>query len=54
MIMEHTAERDDLLLWPNDYKLSKQKLHRKLSEQDVILDAMTASVKHPEKNVSLS
>lgn len=50
--MKLTAERDELLLPLRNYKVSKENLERKLSEQEVIVEVMVASVKQPEKKVS--
>lgn len=51
-VVELTAEKDELVVRVNDYKVARENLERKLSEQDVILKAMTASVKNLEKTVS--
>lgn len=51
-VLEVTAERDDLLLRSNDYKVSKVNSKQKLSEQNDILKAMTASLKQLEKKLS--
>lgn len=44
-----TAERDDLLLQLNDYRAFKEKLKWKMFEQDVILKALSASMKQLRK-----
>lgn len=50
--LEVTAERYYHFLRMNNYKVSKESLKRKLSEQVVILKTMTASMKQPEKKLS--
>lgn len=47
-IINHTAERYGLLLRLNDYKLSKEGMERKVSEQECILTAKSESMKQVE------
>lgn len=47
--LEVTAESDNLFLQLNAYKASRDPLTRKPSDQDVILNAITALVKLLEK-----
>lgn len=49
MVLEVVDIRDVLLLRTNDYKVSKEDLRRKLSEQDVVLKAGTVSVRPLDK-----
>lgn len=41
-VLEVTAEKDDFLLRLKDYKVFKNNVGRDLSEQDILLEAMTA------------
>lgn len=43
--MDITAERNDILLRMNDYKMSEEYLKAKVPEQKVIVKAVTASEK---------
>lgn len=49
-----TAERDELFVRLKKYKVFKKNLEEKVSEQDVIVKAMTRSVKHLKRKVSSS
>lgn len=44
-----TNERDDLLLWLNNYRVSKNDLERKVLKQDVAVEVLKASMKQLEK-----
>lgn len=44
-------KKGDLPLRLNEYMMSKENLERNVLEQDVILQAMTTSVKPPEENL---
>lgn len=50
--LDVTAERYDLLLLVNDYKMCKESFERKQFEQDVNMKKKTASVKHLEEKLS--
>lgn len=50
-MLRFTYERDIFFLRVNDCKLPKEDLIRKLSEQEVILKSMMASVKPLENNL---
>lgn len=50
--MKVAYEKDDIFLQLNVYKLSKKNLELKLSEEEVIFNAITALVKRLEKHVS--
>lgn len=49
-VLEVTADRDDLWLRLNDYRVCKEILDRKKTEQDDILKAMMASVRRMGKS----
>lgn len=49
MVLDVTADRVGLFLRLKDHNLSRENLKRKVSEQDAILKAMIASVKHLKK-----
>lgn len=49
--LKDTAEGGDLLLRLSYYKVSKENLGWKLSEQDVTLETMMASLKQLEKKL---
>lgn len=49
-VLEVAAEKDDHLLWYNYYKVYRESLERKLSDQRDILKVVTLSVKHLESS----
>lgn len=51
-VLKVVAERIDLLLPLSEYKVSKNNIEQKLSDQHVVLKAKTASVKLLEKKLS--
>lgn len=51
--MEITAEADLLLLWLNDYKVLKENMKRKVSEEKEIVKAMTTFMKQLENMCTL-
>lgn len=50
-VMELTVQKDDLLLRLDDYKVPKKNLERRVSEDEVIVKEMSASVKQLIKKV---
>lgn len=51
-LMNNTARCNDFQARWSPYKMSREKLERKVSEKDIIVGAMTASMKPLEKKVS--
>lgn len=48
-VRELKAERNDLVIWLNEYKLSKESRGRKVSEEEIVIEVMVGSVKQLEK-----
>lgn len=51
-MVELTTKADELVVWVTDYMVASENLERKFSGEDIILKAMTASVRNLEKTVS--
>lgn len=54
MVLKAITERNDLLLRLNGFNMSTENLERRVWEENIVLKAKTASMKHFEKELGLS